>query len=110
MGGSPRFSGQRVLKVRLTPAAEADVRGIDAWYREQGEGLVPKFRRALNATIERVALNPQAYPKVYAEMRRALLRRFPYAVFYVIGDEEVGVLGVFHGRRDPNVWRARLDV
>ena len=60
--------------------------------------------------MERVRNNPMSSPKVHGEIRRALLRRFPYGVFYVIRESEVGVLGVFHGHRDPKTWQSRAIV
>ncbi|MDA2925241.1 type II toxin-antitoxin system RelE/ParE family toxin [Acidobacteria bacterium AH-259-L09] len=97
------------MKLRLTPAAEADIREVYMWYREQGGGLAQEFRRALDACLARIRRNRFSHPKVYGQLRRALLSRFPYAVFYVIGEEEIAVLGVFHGRRDPKVWQRRHD-
>ena len=98
------------MRVRLSPAAESDVRDIYAWYKKQGEGLGLEFRRALGDCLERVRNNPMSSPKVHGEIRRALLRRFPYGVFYVIRESEVGVLGVFHGHRDPKTWQSRAIV
>lgn len=71
------------MKARFRPPAEDDVRHAYAWYREQGEGLAPEFRRALDACVAQIERNPLAYPKVYEELRRALLRRFPYGIFYI---------------------------
>jgi plasmid stabilization system protein ParE len=44
---------------------------------------------------------------VFEEVRRAVVRRFPYAVFYKIEPQQVVVLAVFHSRRDPKSWQAR---
>ena len=95
------------MRVRLSPAAENDVRDIYAWYKKQGEDLSLQFKRALGDCLERVGNHPTAYAKVHGEVRRALLHRFPYCVFYVIRESEVGVLGVFHGHRDPKTWQSR---
>jgi hypothetical protein len=38
-------------------------------------------------------------------MRRVLVRRFPYSVFYEIHDPDVVVLGCMHGARDPDEWQ-----
>ena len=95
------------MRVRLSPAAERDVRDIYTWYKNQGEGLASQFRSSLGDCLERVRGNPTGYAKVHGEIRRALLRRFPYCVFYVIRESEVGVLGVFHGHRDPKTWQSR---
>ena len=95
------------MRVRLTPAAEGDVRDIYNWYKNQGEGLASQFSSFLGDCLERVGKNPTGYAKVHGEVRRSLLHRFPYCVFYVIRDSEVGVIGVFHGHRDPKTWQSR---
>jgi len=44
-------------------------------------------------------------------VRRKLLRRFPYGVFFVLQDDEVIVIAIMHTRRQPNEWRSRgLDL
>lgn len=58
------------------------------------------------ATIQR---HPQAFTLVDATMRRALVRRFPYAIFYEIEPRQIVVYGIFHGARDPHAWRRRRD-
>lgn len=97
------------MKVRFAPPAEADIRGIHTWYRQQRKGLAPEFKRALDACVVRIEQNPLAYPEVHGVIRRALLRRFPYCVFYIAEPSEVVIHGVFHGRRDPKVWQMRHD-
>ena len=52
---------------------------------------------------------PEAYALVDATMHRALLRRFPYAIFYEIEPVQIVVYAVFHGARDPRAWRRRKD-
>jgi plasmid stabilization system protein ParE len=44
---------------------------------------------------------------VRGETRRALLRRFPYAIYFRLLDEEIVILGVVHGRRHPRIWERR---
>ena len=95
--------------VRLTPAAEADVRAIYAWYKYHGKGIADDFKRTLDAALARIGLNPRAYPQVHGVVRRAVLPRFPYCIFYVHDESEFVVHGVFHGHRDPSVWRRRHD-
>jgi plasmid stabilization system protein ParE len=40
-------------------------------------------------------------------VRRGLVRRFPYGVFYVVTDDAIVILAVFHASRDPAGWRSR---
>jgi plasmid stabilization system protein ParE len=44
---------------------------------------------------------------VYRDVRKALVRRFPYAIFYRVRNARVVVLAVFHSKRDPNIWKSR---
>jgi hypothetical protein len=50
---------------------------------------------------------PLAYPAVHGEARKAVLRRFPYALIYVVEGSDIVVLACYHHRRDPKGWRAR---
>jgi hypothetical protein len=54
------------------------------------------------------AAPPQQFPVIYKNVRRALLRRFPYALMFVIeADETLTVIACFHGSRDPEHWQKR---
>ncbi len=94
------------MKVRLKPAAKADVAGIYGWYhREVGKDVAQRFRRSFRKCGRTIGLHPLAFPKVHGEIRRALLHNFPYAVFFKVEKNEVVVFGCFHGHRDPTVWQ-----
>jgi len=45
---------------------------------------------------------------VDGETRRGRLRRFPYVVYYELAGDDILVLAVWHGRRDPEGWKERL--
>jgi hypothetical protein len=51
--------------------------------------------------------NPRQFPTVLKNVRRALLRRFPYSLFFVIEDEALTVIACFHASRDPSHWQKR---
>jgi len=85
-----------------------DVVAIEDWYDAQQEGLGGEFREALDELLRRIGDNPLAYPERYRGNRRAMLRRFPYVVWYRIDGEISVVLACVHGRRDPSLARARL--
>ena len=78
-------------------------------YQAQGPGLGAAFLGAVNTCIASIRRHPAAYQLVDPTMRRALLRRFPYAVFYEVGSVEIVVYAVFHGARNPRAWKRRRD-
>lgn len=91
--------------VHLRPRAKADVLETERWYDDQRAGLGRDFRVALELTLHSIEESPRLYPAVYRGVRRALLRRFPYSVFYLIEPERVLVLRVLDQARDPRHWR-----
>lgn len=90
--------------VRLRSVAEADVRDAYQWYEEQAHGLGDAFLRAADAALAAIQRHTEATPKVYATVRHALLRRFPYVFLDVIESGAITVLACFHVRRDPKSW------
>jgi hypothetical protein len=73
-----------VKSLRLTPEAELDLAEAHAWYSAQRQGLGREFLRAVDTCFAAIRRRPQAYQLVDREIRRALLSRFPYAVFFEV--------------------------
>jgi plasmid stabilization system protein ParE len=63
----------------------------------------------IDDALLRIAANPYAYPTVYGTLRRAVVRRFPFAIFYEVVKDEIQVIAVFHSRRDPQKWKSRVE-
>ena len=87
--------------------AKADVRAAARRYELQRPGLGREFVAEVDAALNRVAENPLQYQVLHREARRAIIHRFPYAVFYRIETSNVVVFCVRHLHRDPTSWKAR---
>jgi plasmid stabilization system protein ParE len=96
------------VPVLLRRAAELDLAEIEDSYEGQRPGLGREFREVVDAAIARIADNPLAYPERYRGARRAVLRRFPYLLWYRPFAKFVVVLACVHGKRDARSVRARL--
>jgi plasmid stabilization system protein ParE len=94
-----------VFTVIFTPAARAELIDAQDWYEAEASGLGRRFRHAIDALAERMSANPRQFPVVFTNIRRALLRRFPYALFFVVEDEILLVIACFHASRDPLQWQ-----
>jgi plasmid stabilization system protein ParE len=92
----------------VAPEAAADLDEAYAWYERQRSGLGEEFLGCVEARIEQICRNPEWFPTVHEQYRRALVRRFPYAVFYELAGEMVTIYSIFHTARDPSKWRQRL--
>ena len=91
----------------IRPEAEADLANARDWYERQRAGLGAEFLLCVEEVLERIGRTPEMYMAVHHDVRRALTRRFPYAVYYRIAGNDVVVLGIFHTRRDPREWQSR---
>jgi len=97
-------------KVFLTPEAKADVADATAWYRERSVRAAENFLLAISVALTRIEAQPTANVIVDAGTgaRRALLRKYPQRVLYLIDGERLVVFAVMSHRRDIPAWRERL--
>ena len=91
----------------IRPEAEGEIVDAFDWYGSRVPGLGADFLLSVDAIMNAILRNPQHYPRVHRIVRRALMRRFPYEVFFVEDDERVVVVSVFHAKRNPKRWRRR---
>ena len=95
-------------RVIFTQSARAEMIDAQDWYEKETSGLGQSFRAAVDFQVRRISADPEQFPMVYKDVRRALLRRFPYALMFVIeSDGELTVIACFHGSRDPMIWLER---
>jgi len=96
-----------ISQLILRPRAEADLAEAYAWYEERRAGLGQSLLLSVEAALASIQENPLLFPVVHRNVRRALIRRFPFGVYYLVDRETVVVVAIFHASRDPKGWRAR---
>ncbi|WP_367079223.1 type II toxin-antitoxin system RelE/ParE family toxin [Luteitalea sp.] len=94
------------LQVVFRPQAAAEAVEVQEWYETRSSGLGDQFGEALEELVERIANLPAAFPRVHGATQRAVLRRFPYAVYFRVASGSVVVLSI-HGRQHPSRWQRR---
>jgi plasmid stabilization system protein ParE len=97
---------------RVSEEAEAEATEASRWYDARRPGLGDEFLAALDEALERIELNPDLGsrpPSVSSEdVRRMIMRRFPYDVVYIELSDRIQVLAVAHERRRPGYWVDRI--
>jgi toxin ParE1/3/4 len=101
-----------VKPIRVETEAKRELAAAIAWYEQRREGLGREFLAELDALLAAVARDPARfppYPRVDPELgvRRALPRRFPYAVAFMDLGSVIRVIAVAHERRRPGYWMGR---
>lgn len=97
-------------KIYFTNEALFDIEAVVLWYEEQRIGLSYDFELCLEAGIEEVLRNPEAFQKRYKQVKIKFILRFPYGIHYIFIENEITVIGVFHNSRSPKNWSKRLHL
>ena len=95
------------MPVRFRTEAATDVSLARDWYDAQSTGLGDSFVGSLEKTVDLIAALPEAFPEIAAGLRRALLARFLYALYYRLDGSIVDVIACLHSRQSPSRWRSR---
>lgn len=78
------------------------------WYEKERPGLGLEFLAEIHLLIRRIAGNPEQFPMLYRDVRKAVARRFPYCIYFRERDQKIVVLAVFHSARNPATWQRRV--
>jgi plasmid stabilization system protein ParE len=97
-----------IERVTYTPEADDDIAESYDWYEGREPGLGDDFLRCVEACVLGIHRHPELYPVAVDEFRRALIRRFPFEIFYEVAGDCLIVYSVFHCSQDPQKWRKRL--
>jgi toxin ParE1/3/4 len=96
------------LPIIFRPEAEREFDEAFDWYNARQPGLGIRFVAAVQAVFDSIAALPKMHAVVLADVRKAVVRRFTYCVFYRPLDDQIEVIAVFHTSRDPSIWQDRV--
>jgi plasmid stabilization system protein ParE len=96
-----------MIDIIIQPDAASDILEAAKWYDNNLKGLGGSFLDSVDSAINSVQQNPDAYPKVYKELRRILLKKFPFGIFYLVEENKIVIVAVFHASRNPKQWKGR---
>ena len=91
----------------LRRVAEREFDDAVAWYEGERDGLGREFQAAIEGYFQRIADNPERFPEVRGEVRRSVVRRFPFVIHFLIEKKRIVILSVFHTSRDPKQIKFR---
>ncbi len=110
MGNSEKESPagkQKGYEIIVRREAQLETQDAFRYYENKSDGLGFEFLRSLDASLQSVKRSPFAYQTIYKEARRVLLRKFPYALFYIVEENQIVVLACFNQKRNPIDWLRR---
>jgi len=88
--------------IRFRDEATTEFRDAIDWYEDQEDGLGDDFIDEVDATVEKIRRLPRRFPTKFRDVRRALVSRFPFAVYFQEAEDEVLIVAVYHLHRDAS--------
>jgi toxin ParE1/3/4 len=98
------------LHLLVRPDAAVDISSASRWYEEQLKGLGRKFINTIEKEFRSIQSRPARFSVVHKNIRRSLLKHFPYAIFFLHEGESIIILAVLHQARDPRRWKIRYGI
>jgi len=92
----------------VRPEAERDIAEAVDWYEAKKPGLGIDFATAIEDAFSAIQQHPRAFVIVHREVRRVLVKKFPYGIYYIVGEKRISILACFHAKRASTGWKRRL--
>jgi len=95
-------------RVVVRSGAQRDLSRATVWYERQQNGLGGLFLDSIDRLLDRISSNPWQFPEVESGVRRGLLGRFPYGVYFVVDPTHIDIIAILHLQRNPQDWKRRM--
>ena len=97
------------MRVIHHPHAEAELIEAARYYEARVPALGAQFLDAVSSAVADIVAAPARWRPIEADVRRYLMRRFPFAIYYRILPDHLRILAIKHHSRHPGYWRGRLN-
>ena len=94
-------------QIHFLRPAEMELLDAAHFYELQATGLGGQFLHMIGEALENIHTSPQRYPFIEDDVRRCLIKRFPYALLYRVDTDAIIILATMHLRRRPDYWMER---
>ena len=95
-------------RFKILEQAELELDEAYDYYEYELQGLGEKFIEEFRRGIKRILNYPYAWSFIQDNVRKCVLKKFPYNIIYAIEDELIIILAVAHQHRRPDYWIDRL--
>ncbi|MBA3965836.1 MAG: type II toxin-antitoxin system RelE/ParE family toxin [Nitrospirales bacterium] len=96
-------------RLRVRKIARAEIVAAFEWYLHRFPAAAQQFLHAVEEAMRMIEESPERYPVIRGHLRRLLLQRFPYAIYYKVFPMTISVVGVIHGHRHQDSWLQRVE-
>jgi len=95
------------MRIEFHPEAFEELRRALDWYEGRESRLRQDFFQEVQRALNAIKASPRTWPKLHDNIRRFLLRRFPFGILYFQHGSKIIILCIMHLKKKPGYWRVR---
>ena len=96
------------FSIELSDDAEIDLKSSFEYYFYEDSQVADSFFKQINISFEKIKQDPEMFPIVYGSIRKYVLKKFPFVIYYRIDNVIVQIIAIFHTSRNPQIWNERI--
>jgi len=96
-----------VKRLIILPFAETDIKETVSYFKEVSDTLDRDFIQEIDASFFEILRNPAAFPIAKYDIRKFVMAKFPFCIYFVDREEALYIISVFHDKRNPRDWQRR---
>lgn len=97
------------MKLEFHPQAEVELIEEAAYYELQVRGLGERFEAEVRRATDFLLEHPTIGTPADSRIRKFVLNRFPFTLYYSVAADILRIEVVAHQRRRPGYWQARIN-
>jgi toxin ParE1/3/4 len=97
------------MRLEFHPEAELELIEAAVYYEKQVSGLGERFESEIRYAIDLLLDQPQIGPLIDPDLRKFILTRFPFTLYYSVTVDVLRIEAVAHQSRRPGYWKSRVD-
>jgi len=96
------------FSIELSDEAEVDFDKSYEFYFEDSPKVADTFFKQINLGFDNIKQNPKSFSIAHKDVRRYVVKKFPFVIYYRIVDTVIQIIAVFHTSRNPEIWNERI--
>ncbi|MGV8135425.1 MAG: type II toxin-antitoxin system RelE/ParE family toxin [Mangrovibacterium sp.] len=96
------------FSIEISDEAEIDLDKSYEFYSEESPKVAYSFYNQINSSLEDIKQHPGSFPIAYKDVRKYVVRKFPFVIYYQLVGAVIRVIAIFHTSRNPEIWNDRI--
>jgi len=99
-----------VFEIIIKPIVFLDVEEAVIYYDKKLKGLGNRFYNNFITSLNEIEINPHNYSYIKNPVRKHIIKKFPYKIYYIATVDKIIVIGVSHAKRSNTYIKRRLKL